>query len=154
MKTPILALLILGSAVSTAQAQVTQQWEARYASPTPYSDIPYAMTVDAAGHVYVTGTAATAGANDWATIKYNSAGVQEWLRTQNGGGSDNAVAITMDEAGNVYVTGSSAGQLYYQTAKYSADGDQLWVQHFTTIGEGDAATAITVDLEGNVYVTG
>jgi hypothetical protein len=154
MKTPSLVLLILGCAVSPAQAQVSQEWVARYASATPYSDIPYAMTVDAAGHVYVTGTAATAGANDWATIKYNSAGVQEWLRTLNGGGSDAAVAITTDEAGNVYVTGSSAGGLYSMTAKYSAAGDQLWVQSFTTIGEGDAGVDIALDHDGNVYVTG
>jgi hypothetical protein len=40
------------------------------------------------------------------------------------------------------------------TAKYSAAGDQLWVQSFTTIGEGDAAADIAVDHEGNVYVTG
>jgi hypothetical protein len=103
----------------------------------------------------VTGTTATAtGANDWATIKYNSAGVQEWLRTLDGGGSDAAVAITTDQAGNVYATGSSAGGLYSMTAKYSAAGDQLWVQSFTTIGEGDAGTDIAVDHDGNVYVTG
>jgi hypothetical protein len=154
MKTPFLVLLIFGSAISTVQAQISQEWVARYASPTPYSDIPYAMTVDAAGNVYVTGTTATTGANDWTTIKYNSAGVQQWLRPLDGGGSDAAVAITTDEAGNVYVTGSSAGQLYSMTAKYSAAGDQLWVQSFTTIGEGDAGTDIAVDHEGNVYVTG
>jgi Beta-propeller repeat len=155
MKTPFLALLILGSAISTAQAQVSQEWVARYASATPYNDAPYAMTVDAAGHVYVTGTTATpTGGHDWATIKYNSAGVQEWLRTLDGGGSDAAFAITTDLAGNVYVTGSSAGGLYSMTAKYSAAGDRLWVQSFTTIGEGDAGTDIAVDHEGNVYVTG
>jgi hypothetical protein len=153
MKTP-LVLLILGLVISTAHAQVSQEWVARYASATPYSDVPYAMTVDVAGNVYVTGTTATAGSDDWATIKYNSAGVQEWLRTLNGGGSDAAVAITTDQAGNVYVTGSSAGQFYSMTAKYSAAGDQLWVQTFTTIGEGDAGVDIAVDHEGNVYVTG
>ena len=154
MKTPFLALLILGSAISTAQAQVSQEWVARYASPTPYSDIPYAMTVDADGHVYVTGTTATTGSNDWTTIKYNSAGDQEWLRTLDGGGNDAAFAITTDDAGNVYVTGSSAGGFYSMTAKYSAAGEQLWVQSFTTIGEGDAAVDIAVDHDGNVYVTG
>ena len=48
MKTPS-GLLLLGLAISTAQAQVSQEWVARYASPTPYGDVPYAMTVDAAG---------------------------------------------------------------------------------------------------------
>jgi hypothetical protein len=155
MKTASMVLLLLGLAISTAQAQVSQEWVARYASATPYSDIPYAMTVDAGGHVYVTGTTATStGANDWATIKYNSAGVQEWLRTLDGGGSDAAVAITTDQAGNVYVTGSSARGFYSMTAKYSAAGDRLWVQTFTTIGEGDAGVDIAVDDDGNVYVTG
>src|SRR5262245_65470768 len=92
MKTLFLALLILGSAISTAQAQISQEWVARYASPTPYSDVPYAMTVDGDGHVYVTGATATTGADDWTTIKYNSAGDKEWLRNLDGGGSDAAVA--------------------------------------------------------------
>src|SRR5688572_24190266 len=154
MKTPFLAFLILACASSTAQAQVSQEWVARYASPTPYSDIPYAMTLDAGGNVYVTGTTATTGANDWTTIKYNPAGAQEWLRPLNGGGSDAAVAIKADEDGNVYVTGSSARGFYSMTAKYGPDGDQLWVQTFTTIGEGDAGVDIAVDHEGNVHVTG
>jgi hypothetical protein len=155
MKTPSLVLLLLGLAISTAQAQVTQEWVARYGSATPYNDIAYAMTVDAAGNVYVTGTTATStGGHDWATIKYNSAGVQQWLRTLNGGGNDAAYAIETDQAGNVYVTGSSAGGFYSMTAKYSAAGDQLWVQSFTTIGEGDSGVDLALDHEGNVYVTG
>jgi len=154
MKTPPLALLILALAISTAHAQVSQEWVVRYASPTSWSDIPYAMTVDAAGHVYVTGTSATAGANDWGTIKYDPSGAQEWLRTLDGGGNDAAVAITTDEAGNVYATGSSAGGFYSLTAKYNAAGVQQWVQSFTTTGEGDAGTDIAVDHDGNVYVTG
>ena len=154
MKTPSLALLLLGLAISTAQAQVSEGWVARYASATPWSDIPYAMTVDDAGHVYVTGTTATTGSNDWATIKYNAAGVQEWLRTTDGGGNDAAAAIVTDEAGNVFVTGSSAGGLYSMTAKYSPTGAQLWVQSFTTIGEGDAGVDIAVDHEGTANVVG
>jgi beta-propeller repeat-containing protein len=154
MKTPSLVLLLLGLTVATAQAQVSQEWVARYASPTSFSDVPYAMTVDAAGHVHVTGTTATAGSDNWGTIKYDPAGAQEWLRTTDGGGNDAAVAIETDGSGNVYVTGSSAGVLYSMTAKYSAAGDQLWVQSFTTTGEGDAGTDIAVDHDGNVYVTG
>ncbi len=154
MKTPLLALLILGSAIATAHAQVTQEWVARFASPTPYNDVPYAMTVDSDGHVCVTGTTATSGSNDWTTIKYDPSGAPEWVRPLNGGGNDAAFAITTDEVGNVYATGSSGGGLYFLTAKYSAAGDQLWVQSFADIGEGDAAVDIAVDQDGNVYVTG
>lgn len=154
MKTLILALVIFGLAVSMAQAQVSQEWVARYASPTSFSDIPYAMTVDAAGGIVVTGTGATAGSNDWATIKYSSSGVQEWLRSLDGGGNDAAAAIATDQAGNIYVTGSSAGGLYSMTAKYTAVGDRLWIQNFTTTGEGDAGVDVAVDHDGNVYVTG
>jgi len=153
MKTSLMALLLC-FAVSTSHAQVTQEWVARFASPTPYNDVPYAMTVDAGGHVYVTGTTATTGSNDWTTIKYGPAGAALWTRTLNGGGNDAAFAITTDDAGNVYATGSSGGGLYFLTAKYSAAGDQLWVQSFADIGEGDAATDIAVDQDGNVYVTG
>ena len=53
MKTLSLALLLLGLAISTARAQVSEEWVARYASATPHSDVPYAMTVDAAGYVNI-----------------------------------------------------------------------------------------------------
>src|SRR4029453_17132979 len=59
-----------------------------------------------------------------------------------------------DPAGNVYATGWSGGGLYSMTAKYNAAGDRLWVQSFTTIGEGDAGVDIALDHDGNVYVTG
>ncbi len=153
MKTSVV-LLILGLLISTGPAQASQEWVARYAGPTTWSDVPYAMTVDQGGHVYVTGTTATAGANDWTTIKYNASGAREWLRTLDGGGNDNAVAIATDAAGNVYVTGSSAGGLYYLTAKYNAAGAQQWLQTFADIGDGDAAVGIVVDPDGNAYVTG
>jgi uncharacterized delta-60 repeat protein len=154
MKTPSLILLMAGFALSPAHAQVSPEWVARYASPTSWADVPYAMTVDAAGHAYVTGTVATSGSNDWATIKYDAAGGQVWLRQLNGGGNDAAFAIQTDPAGNVYLTGSSAGGFYSMTAKYGPDGTPLWVQSFTTIGEGDAGVDLAVDDAGNVYVTG
>lgn len=154
MKTPALVLPILVLAISTAHAQVSEEWVQRYASPTSFSDIPYAMTVDAEGHIIVTGTGATAGSNDWATIKYDPTGAQEWFRTLDGGGNDAASAIVTDQAGNIYITGSSAGGLYSMTAKYNAAGDRLWIQNFTTTGEGDAGVDIAVDHDGNVYVTG
>ncbi len=84
-----------------------------------------------------------------------------WLRHYGSGVisyDDIARAIATDTFGNVYVTGSSyiAGTFEdYETIKYSAGGDTVWVRGYNGTGNNDdGATAIKVDRNGNVYVTG
>lgn len=101
-----------------------QQWVARYNGPGNHLDAAYAIAVDNAGGVYVTGYSDdTDNAEDYATIKYNSDGQQQWVARYNGPGNffDYAEAIAIDSSGNVYVTGESfVGETYsdYTTIKY------------------------------------
>ena len=132
-------------------------WTNRYNGPGNRIDSAYAMAVDSAGSVYVTGRSYSSDTGyDYATLKYDTDGNQLWAARYNGNGTsdDVAYALAVDDAGNVYVTGGSASLdtgWDYATIKYDAGGHQLWVARFPP---GVAATALAVDSAGKVYVTG
>jgi len=138
-----------------------QQWFQRYNGPGNSQDDAQDLKVDASGNIYVTGNSVGIGTNyDYATIKYNSLGIQQWVQRYNGpiNGTDVATSIAIDNSGNVYVTGRSdgIGNVYdYATIKYNSLGIQQWVQRYNGPGNfSDQANSIGVDNSGNVYVTG
>jgi uncharacterized delta-60 repeat protein len=139
----------------------TVGWIARYNGPGDSIDCAAAITVDDAGNVYVTGYSEGSGTGqDYATVKYNSSGVEEWVARYDGPASDldRAAALAVDNAGNIYVTGRSMGlgtSDDYATVKYSPLGVEQWVARYNAPGNNsDRATAIAIDTAGNVYVTG
>ena len=139
-------------------SNVQEAWVARYNSGEGGNEA-YAIAVDGSGNVYVTGQSYTIESwYDYATIKYNSAGQQQWVARHNGPWNDNdyAVAIAVDNSGNVYVTGGSRGDygyVEYGTIKYDSAGQEQWVARHSGPA-GEYASAIAVDGSGNVYVTG
>jgi uncharacterized delta-60 repeat protein len=158
----LLTVIILFLCASS-YGQVSQQWASRYNGPGNNVEISYSIAVDGAGNVYTTGSSSGDGTGyDIATVKYNSAGVQQWVSRYNGTGNsdDIAYSIAVDGAGNVYVTGSSksstaSGTESYITIKYTAGGTQSWARSYNGPGNStDIAYSIAVDAAGNVYVTG
>jgi uncharacterized delta-60 repeat protein len=142
----------------------SQLWEARYNGPGDGYDRAYALVVDDAGNVYVTGTSQgyIESHLDYLTIKYDTSGNPLWVARYNGplSGEDVAYAIALDRWGNVHVTGRSLGagppaSWDYVTVKYGPAGNQIWVARYNgPANNSDTAYALAVDDDGNVYVGG
>jgi uncharacterized delta-60 repeat protein len=154
---------ITGSDYTTYKYNTTgsREWKKTYNGLGNGPDQANAITTDADGNVYITGTSDGNGTrDDYATVKYDINGNTQWVRRYNGPGNlyDQANAIAVDNTGNVYVTGRSAGSDFfgdYATIKYDAAGNLQWVKRYNGPGNAfDQATAIAVDNAGNVYVTG
>jgi uncharacterized delta-60 repeat protein len=136
-----------------------QQWVARYNVPEESTDTPSAKAVDAAGNIHVTGTSRRLvigmSSLDYATVKYNPAGDQQWVaRYESRSSRDWAAAMAIDVDGSVVVTGfsevESSNSYNFATVKYDAAGTQVWAVQYND----GKATAIAVDKAGSIYVTG
>ncbi len=124
-------------------------------------DCAVSIVLDATGNIFATGHfSSTYTWAEFATIKYNENGAEQWVRTYgvippHGMPTDElAKSIAVDQAGNVYITGVNIYdfmKLNYVTIKYNPSGIEQWVQIKDSVG---TAYSIAVDSSGNSYVTG
>lgn len=142
---------------------LVQQWASQYNGPDANYDEARSIDVDGSGNVYVTGNSQTLVLTNfnYSTVKYNSAGVQQWARNYNGTGNDvdRSNFVKLDATGNVYVTGKSVGAGAAAedvvTIKYDNAGTQQWLARYNGTSSGyDEGKALAFDGSGNVYVTG
>ncbi|MBL8008226.1 MAG: SBBP repeat-containing protein, partial [Ignavibacteria bacterium] len=137
------------------------QWEARYNGPGDYIDEPTGIVVDKSGNVFVTGNSYGGSSDyDFATIKYNSNGVQQWVDRYNGAldSTEKVNSIAVDNSGNIFVSGQSMKYttIYSNeviTIKYNSSGTRLWVNSYKYFNNTiDEAQTMKLDKAGNVYV--
>jgi hypothetical protein len=136
-------------------------WAQRYDGPAHMTEYCNDAEVDRWGNLYVTGWSYGVGTDyDWATVKYDSAGNELWVRRYNGPGNGEDIAgfLALDDSGNVYVTGTSTGSesgYDYATVKYDSVGNEVWVRSYNGYGVGsDMPFDLTLDDSGSVYVVG
>lgn len=146
-------------------ASGVQQWATVYDNGIGDNRATH-IGMDSTGNLYVTGQSdvgATAINYDIVTIKYNSTGVQQWLRTYGGSAlnDDIPTAFYVSSAGNVFISGSvdtdatAAISNDYATLKYNTLGTLQWSQLYSnTTTSNDIPKGIIEDATGNVIVTG
>jgi len=140
----------------------TQMWVRTYDNAVvSQSDEAYAIAIDGGGDVYVTGTSygdSTSG--DYATVKYTSSGVEQWVQRYDGAASefDRARAMVVDSSGDIYVTGHTRGNDGKDdctTVMYNTDGNEQWVRVYDgDIAKHHVGQGIAMYGDEGIYVVG
>lgn len=143
-------------------ASGNEMWVSSYNGSGNNEDIPTSIALDSGGNIYVAG--GIIGSNsgqDFAVLKYNSSGGQQWVKSYNGAGNggDLAISVKVDASGNIFAGGytdmGSMQKHNYVVIKYNPSGTQLWeTQYNGSSSNTDLATAMTIDANSNVYITG
>lgn len=142
-----------------------KQWSTNYNGAADKSDIAYAVAVDAAGKVYVTGQAdegsPQSGNNDIVTIIYNADGSQAQVLPYAGAasGTDAGSVVLLDNA-TLYVAGyatySATAQKDMVTIKYAApDGIETAKVNALNVYPNPCAVgnSLVVPGDGNAILT-
>jgi uncharacterized delta-60 repeat protein len=137
------------------------QWTAVYYSYMDLNDKACDMVVDTLGNVYVTGESPDfRWIKHYATVKYTTDGMQEWVAIYDGPGEHDDIpkAMAIDDFGSVYVTGTSDGDYNdydFATVKYRPNGELDWVARYNSpLDVDEEVVTIAVDSECRVYVVG
>jgi hypothetical protein len=173
--------------VSLNSSGGTDCWLAKYTSAGvflwaeqgggPGDDVCRGVEADSLGNVYITGSfsntatfgalsVASSGNTDAFVAKYNSAGVEQWLRKGGSNNADLSLSIAIDASNNVIIAGSfrntatfgalsvaSSGNTDAFVAKYNSSGTELWLKKGGS-NNVDSANGVSVDSLSNVYITG
>ena len=138
-----------------------QQWAARYNGPGNGIDEVYSLQIDNSGNVYVTGYSfGGSSGDDICTIKYNSSGIEQWVRRYNGSANndDYGNSILLDNSGNVYAVCASTetgSDQDYLVIKYNSAGVLQWTYFYNGPGNSeDFPSSGAIDAGGNIYITG
>ena len=140
------------------------QWT-KYAGLSGLKDVPNSIAVDGSGNVFVTGNADSTGSGqDILTVKYNSAGTQQWIKRINGSSNstDEGNSIVVDKGGNAYICGmltQTAGNNVGIIVKYKNDaaGTKRWEGFVNLTSTTGAETLVSLKLDTSktkIYAAG
>ncbi len=123
------------------------------------SEYVSAIVIDSLDNIYVAGKTSSfgAGLEDIFLIKYNSSGIQEWVRIWGGNNGEECYSITLDILGNIYITGVTesfgTGTPDLFIVKYNNLGILQWSRIWGAENY-ESDPAIILDSLDNIFLTG
>jgi hypothetical protein len=146
-----------------------RQWIRQFGSAG--NDYGKGVKTDAAGNVYVAGTAgdalpgnASAGHDDVFLVKFDGAGTQQWARQFGAATSEYTTGAAIDAAGNLFVAAfvtdpdnsppDAPESGHVLLAKYDGAGTSQWTRAIASSDGSDRSFGVAADGAGNVYVVG
>jgi len=140
-------------------------WDAIYEDPENDSEwnVGNGIALDLLGNVIVTGSSRERHGEKFAflTLKYNSAGAEQWAVRYSGKEKldSGAYFIVCDEVGNIFIAGPSGTALTSDSdivlVKYDSEGNELWDQWYSgTYYRNDTPTGLALDSSGCAYLSG
>tara|TARA_B110000977_G_C11054483_1_gene483566 strand:+ start:743 stop:2059 length:1317 start_codon:yes stop_codon:yes gene_type:complete len=121
-------------------------------------DVGFAVVVDLADNVYISGYTLSGGAGslDFIVVKYDPSGDVIWQKFLGGPSVDIGYSLAVDSANNLIVAGqgfTGLGNYDYSVSKLDSSGNQIWQ---AVIGgtEADTVRGVAVDSEDSIYVFG
>lgn len=142
-----------------------EAWHRRRKGRGGGEDEIWALAVDAADSIYVTGDSPRRrGDSDVLTFKFLTNGHQAWKRRWDGreNSGDGGFAIAAHPAGGVAVAGTTwggeraagGGQWDFLTLRYGASGKLLWGEAFDASTWSESALSVAVSPAGEVVAAG
>ncbi|MFO7649933.1 MAG: hypothetical protein R6X13_01135 [bacterium] len=135
------------------------QWETRYDGPGSREDTPSAMVADSSGSAWVAGYSYVPGSDFQFTVAgFSPSGELRWVNRYGSplGSEDRAWAIARDSAGCLVATGGTLADLSvgwdFLTAKYTPDGDTLWLRRLDLAWHADDKPAAVAIAPGDCPV--
>lgn len=125
-------------------------WSQQYAGLAGGDDFAADLVLDGVGNIIITGAEYISATNYNAiTIKYNTSGVQLWLKSYNGVANsfDGGVSIVRDASNSIYICGGSYGVNTFSDflcIKYNSNGVQQWVNTWNGANMQDISARLAV----------
>jgi hypothetical protein len=125
-------------------------WTQQYAGAAGGDDFAADLVQDGAGNIIITGAEYISATNyNAVTIKYNSSGVQQWLKSYNGVANsyDGGISVVRDASNNIYMCGGSYGATTFSDflcVKYNSSGVQQWASTWNSMGMQDVSARLAV----------